>query len=174
MPDDVLLNKVAAIERAVARVREEYGGEDTNLFDNLTRQDAILLNLQRACESAIDLAMHLVRTERLGVPQESRDAFGLLAGGGVVDADLAERLQKMVGFRNIAVHDYERLNLQIVRAIVTERLHDFEQFCERALQRLQIAALQPSLRPRHVHPSHTAAADHPAANGTSAPVPNDD
>jgi uncharacterized protein YutE (UPF0331/DUF86 family) len=136
MPDDVLLNKVAAIERAVARVREEYGGEDTNLFDNLTRQDAILLNLQRACESAIDLAMHLVRTERLGVPQESRDAFGLLAGGGVVDADLAERLQKMVGFRNIAVHDYERLNLQIVRAIVTERLHDFEQFCERALQRL--------------------------------------
>jgi uncharacterized protein YutE (UPF0331/DUF86 family) len=42
----------------------------------------------------------------------------------------------MVGFRNIAVHDYERLNLQIVRSIVTERLHDFERFCERALQRL--------------------------------------
>ena len=136
MPDDVLVNKVAAIERAVARVREEYNGDDANLFDNPTRQDAILLNLQRACESAIDLAMHLVRIERLGVPQESRDAFGLLAGGGLVDADLAERLQKMVGFRNIAVHDYERLNLQIVRSIVTERLHDFERFCERALQRL--------------------------------------
>lgn len=136
MPDDVLLNKVAAIERALARVREEYAGEDTNLFDNPTRQDAILLNLQRACESAIDLAMHLVRADHLGIPQESRDAFGLLADGGVVDADLAERLQKMVGFRNIAVHDYERLNLQIVRSIVTERLHDFERFCERALQRL--------------------------------------
>jgi uncharacterized protein YutE (UPF0331/DUF86 family) len=86
--------------------------------------------------SDLDLAMHLVRIERLGVPQESRDAFGLLAGGGLVDADLAERLQKMVGFGNIAVHDYERLNLQIVRSIVTERLHDFERFCERALQRL--------------------------------------
>jgi uncharacterized protein YutE (UPF0331/DUF86 family) len=136
MPDDVLVNKVAAIERAVARVREEHDGDDANLFDNPTRQDAILLNLRRACESAIDLAMHLVRVEHLGVPQGSRDGFALLAGAGVIDVDLAERLQKMVGFRNIAGHDYERLNLQIVRSIVTDRLHDFERFCARALQRL--------------------------------------
>jgi len=135
MPDDVLLNKVAAIERALARVREEYGGDDAYIFANPTRQDAILLNLQRACESAIDLAMHLVRVDHLGVPQESRDAFVLLAGAGVVEADLAERLQKMVGFRNIAMHDYERLNLQIVRSIVTERLSDFERFCQTALHR---------------------------------------
>ena len=124
MPDDVLLNKVAAIERALRRVREEHAGCDTNLFDSLTKQDAILLNLQRACESAIDLAMHLVRVERLGVPQETREAFALLAGASLIDDDLAERLQKMVGFRNIAVHDYERLNLQVVRAIVTDRLAD--------------------------------------------------
>jgi uncharacterized protein YutE (UPF0331/DUF86 family) len=136
MPDDVLLNKVAAIERALARVRQEHDGDDSNIFDNPTRQDAILLNLQRACESAIDLAMHLVRVEHLGVPQESRDAFTLLAGAGVIDADLADRLQKMVGFRNIAVHDYERLNLQIVRSIVIERLPDFERFCRTALARL--------------------------------------
>ncbi|MGE5362128.1 MAG: type VII toxin-antitoxin system HepT family RNase toxin [Bacteroidales bacterium] len=136
MPDDVLLNKVAAIERALIRIGEEYAGEDANLFDNRTRQDAILLNLQRACESAIDLAMHLVRSRRLGIPQESRDAFAMLAAGGVLDTDLATRLQKMVGFRNIAVHDYERLNLVIVRAILTSRLSDFERFCRRALELL--------------------------------------
>ena len=136
MPDDVLLNKVAAIERALARVREEHGGDDAHILTNQTRQDAILLNLQRACESAIDLAMHLVRVGHLGVPQETRDAFALLAGASVIDAELAERLQKMVGFRNIAVHDYERLNLSIVRAIVTERLSDFEHFCQVALRRL--------------------------------------
>jgi uncharacterized protein YutE (UPF0331/DUF86 family) len=136
MPDDVLVNKAAAIELALARVREEYGGQDANLFDNPTRQDSIVLNLQRACESAIDLAMHLVRVGGLGVPQESRDAFGLLAAGGVIDSDLAARLQKMVGFRNIAVEDYERLNLQIVRSIVNERLPDLERFCREALRRL--------------------------------------
>jgi hypothetical protein len=54
MADDVLLNKAAAIERAVRRVREEYAGDDSNLLSNETRQDAIILNLQRACEASID------------------------------------------------------------------------------------------------------------------------
>lgn len=54
MADDVLLNKAAAIERAVRRVRDEHGGDDANLLIHQTRQDAIILNLQRACESSID------------------------------------------------------------------------------------------------------------------------
>ena len=54
MADDVLLNKAAAIERSVRRAREEYGADDANLLTNQTRQDAIILNLQRACESSID------------------------------------------------------------------------------------------------------------------------
>lgn len=57
MADDVLVNKAAAIERAVRRVREEHAGDDRNLLENQTRQDAILLNLQRACETSIDAAM---------------------------------------------------------------------------------------------------------------------
>lgn len=57
MADDVILNKAAIIERCVARVREEYADDERNLTDNLTRQDSIILNLQRACEAAIDLAM---------------------------------------------------------------------------------------------------------------------
>jgi len=78
MADDVLLNKAAAIERSVRRAREEYGADDANLLANQTRQDAIILNLQRACESSIDAAMHLVRVHRLGIPQETREAFELL------------------------------------------------------------------------------------------------
>jgi uncharacterized protein YutE (UPF0331/DUF86 family) len=128
MADDVLLNKAAAIERAVQRVREEHAGDDRHLLDNQTRQDAIILNLQRACESSIDAAMHLVRIRRLGVPQETRDAFVLLEQAQLLDADLAGRLKKMVGFRNVAIHDYQKLNLEIVRRIVTEHLDDFLAF----------------------------------------------
>jgi uncharacterized protein YutE (UPF0331/DUF86 family) len=79
--------------------------------------------------------MHLVRVERPGVPQETGEAFALLASASRIDADLAERLQKTVGFRYIAVHDYERLNLRVVQAMVAGRLADFERFCERALTR---------------------------------------
>jgi uncharacterized protein YutE (UPF0331/DUF86 family) len=128
MADDVLINKAAAIERAVGRVREEYAGDDRNLLANQTRQDAIILNLQRACESSIDAAMHLVRVHRLGVPQETREAFVLLEQAKLLDARLADRLRKMVGFRNVAVHDYQRLNLDIVRRIILEYLEDFLAF----------------------------------------------
>lgn len=128
MADDVLINKAAAIERAVRRVREEHAGDDANVTANQTRQDSIVLNLQRACESSIDAAMHLVRIHRLGVPQETREAFEFLQQAQIIDAELADRLKKMVGFRNIAVHDYQRLSLDIVRQIVAQHLDDFLKF----------------------------------------------
>ena len=130
MADDVLLNKAAAIERAVRRVREEYAGDDRNLLHDQTRQDAIILNLQRACESSIDAALHLVRVRRLGVPQETREAFVLLEQAHVLEPLLADRLKKMVGFRNVAVHDYQTLNLEIVRRIVVDHLVDFLAFTQ--------------------------------------------
>jgi uncharacterized protein YutE (UPF0331/DUF86 family) len=131
---DVIVNKVAAIERCLARVREEYGGDERNLRDNLTRQDSIILNLQRACEASIDLAMALVKTHRLGPPQESRHAFDLPQDAGLLDRKLTARMARMVGFRNVAVHDYQRLNLDIVKAIIVERLDDFAAFARVALE----------------------------------------
>lgn len=134
MADDVVVNKAAIIERCVARVREEYAGDERNLTENITRQDSILLNLQRACEASIDLAMHVVRRRRLGVPQETRDAFRLLQESGVIPAELADRLMRMVGFRNVAIHDYRRLDLQIVKSVVTSRLDDFLAFAATLLK----------------------------------------
>ena len=128
MADDVTLNKATSIERCLQRILEEYAWDDKNLFTNQTKQDAIVLNLQRACETAIDLAMYVVNQRRLGVPQESRDAFTLLQTAGILLPDLATRMQKMVGFRNIAVHEYTRLNLDVVHAIITKQLEDFRTF----------------------------------------------
>ncbi len=134
MADDIILAKSAIIERCVARVREVHAGEDDVFARDMTRQDAIVLNLQRACEASIDLAMHIVRVRRLGVPQESREAFDLLERAGLIDSDLALRMKRMVGFRNVAVHDYRKLDLEIVRSIVGTRLPDFHGFTRAALQ----------------------------------------
>jgi uncharacterized protein YutE (UPF0331/DUF86 family) len=124
--DDVILNKAAIIERCVARVREVHAGDDANLIEDPTRQDSILLNLQRACEASIELAMHVVRKRRLGLPQESREAFVLLEQAGLLSPDLARAMRAMVGFRNVAVHNYRELDLAIVSSIIRERLPDFE------------------------------------------------
>lgn len=128
MADDVVLNKAASIERCLQRIFEEYAGNDKNLITNQTKQDAIILNLQRACETSIDLAMYVISRRRLGIPQDSRDAFTLLQTGGILPTELATRMQRMVGFRNVAVHEYTRLNLDVVRAIITKQLDDFRTF----------------------------------------------
>lgn len=133
MVDDVLINKAATIERCVARAHEEYAkGPDSFAVDH-TRQDAAVLNIQRACEAALDMGHHLIRRERLGVPQSARDVFNLLAEAGWIDAVLAIRLQKMVGFRNIAVHDYQALQLPIVVAVITQHLNDFTDYSQQLL-----------------------------------------
>lgn len=128
MADDVIVNKAASIERCLRRIQEEYAGDKQNLVANQTKQDAIILNLQRACETAIDLAMYVVSQRKLGVPQDSRDAFLLLQTAGILPADLAQRMQRMVGFRNVAIHEYTRLNLEVVHSIITQQLDDFRTF----------------------------------------------
>ena len=134
MADDVILNKAASIERCLYRIEEEYAGNDQNLVENQTKQDAMVLNLQRACETAIDLAMYVVSRRKLGVPQDSRDAFALLQTAGILPANLATRMQKMVGFRNVAVHEYARLNLDVVRTIITKQLDDFRTFSSKIVK----------------------------------------
>jgi uncharacterized protein YutE (UPF0331/DUF86 family) len=125
MADDVLINKAATIERCVARAREEYTRDPATFGTDYTRQDAAILNIQRACEAALDMGHYLIRRERLGVPQSARDVFELLAQGGWIDATLAEPLKRMVGFRNIAVHDYQALQLPITVRIITDHLDEF-------------------------------------------------
>lgn len=139
--DDVLLNKAAIIERCLARIAEEYDGHEQELETNLTRQDAIVLNLQRACEASIDAAMHVVRSRSLGVPQQSREAFEMLHEEELLDDALCRRMQAMVGFRNVAVHDYRKLSMAILRSILDERLEDFRQF---AMHLIKWAAVVPS------------------------------
>ena len=135
MVDDVLLNKSAIIERCVHRAREEYQAAGANFATDYTRQDAAILNLQRACEAALDIANHLTRLHKLGIPQSARSAFQLLEQGGLIPGSLAEAMKNMVGFRNIAVHDYQSLLLPITERIITQHLDEFLAFTAHLLKR---------------------------------------
>lgn len=135
MVDDVLLNKAASIERCVARVREEYGKGADSFLSDFTRQDAAILNIQRACEAALDMGHYLIRRDRLGFPQSARNVFELLCEGGWLAPQLLVSMKNMVGFRNIAVHEYQRLQLPIMVSIITCHLGDFVQFSSEILRR---------------------------------------
>jgi uncharacterized protein YutE (UPF0331/DUF86 family) len=132
MMDDVVLNKSAVVRRCLARIREDYRGDKSRL-DDFTIQDAIVLNLLRAGEACIDLAMHGVARNRLGIPQTSRDAFGLLLTNGSIGSSTAQAMKNMVGFRNIAIHSYQELQRPILEAILDRHLADFETFLQEVM-----------------------------------------
>ena len=138
MVNDVLINKSATIERCIKRAREEYNKDPASFEKDYTRQDAAILNIQRACEAALDMAQHLIRTRKLGAPQSSRDAFNLLAQHHMISASQADVMKKMVGFRNIAVHDYQTLQIPITIAIIEKHLDDFLDYRAQLLKQSQI------------------------------------
>ena len=129
MIDDIVLNKSETIKKCVQRINEEYADKSDNL-DNITKQDSIILNIQRACEAAIDLGMHVIAEKELGIPQWSRDAFDILYEEGIIDNGISERLKAMVGFRNIAIHNYQKLSIKIIQAIIEKHLKDLVDFTE--------------------------------------------
>lgn len=135
MNKDIVLNKSAIIERCIARVHEEYEGREENL-ENYTKQDSIILNIQRAIEASIDLAMHIVSENAMGIPQNTRDAFELLYKNDLIDLELKNRLKAMIGFRNIAVHEYQSLDLEIVKNIINKNLADIIEFKEKIIKLL--------------------------------------
>ncbi|GLH65046.1 MULTISPECIES: DUF86 domain-containing protein [Parageobacillus] len=132
MNNDVILNKISVIERCIKRINEEYDNNPKNL-QNYTKQDSIILNIQRACEASIDIAMHIVAEKKLGIPQTSRDAFELLYKNHIITESVMKKMKAMVGFRNIAVHDYQEINLQIVQMIVEKHLDDFREYAKQVL-----------------------------------------
>ena len=125
--DDVLLNKAAIIERCLRRVQEERAA--CPALDENTHLDALVLNLERACQAAIDMAMHVIALERLGVPQSTAQAFTILEREGMIDADLAQALRAMAGFRNVAVHQYQDLDREVVRRVAEQGGADMVRFC---------------------------------------------
>jgi uncharacterized protein YutE (UPF0331/DUF86 family) len=134
---DLVLAKVESMERCLARISDvrARGREGLRPLDV---QDIVVLNLQRAVQATIDLAAHVVTTEGLGLPDSLGASFALLEGAGMIDSQLADRMRRMTGFRNVAVHEYRRLDPAILEAIVRERLGDLQAFARAILVRFHV------------------------------------
>lgn len=123
--NDIVLNKKESIERCIKQIQTYYAlPRELPFEDDHLTQDAIAANLQRACEQSIDLANHTIKIRKLGLPKESRESFRLLAQNGIIPRDLAKKLENMVGFCNTLVHQYQELDIQLMKYIIEKRLND--------------------------------------------------
>ena len=132
--EEVILVKIESIEKCLKRIEEKVamGNFDMEDYDI---QDIIVLNLQRACQQSIDLAMFLVAELSLGIPKDSVGAFSLLKEEGIIGEDIFKAMKGMVGFRNVAVHQYQRIDYIIVEIVVKEHLGDFRKYTKTLIDR---------------------------------------
>jgi uncharacterized protein YutE (UPF0331/DUF86 family) len=125
--DEILINKKTSIERCIKRIQEDF---QEDFLTNYTKQDSVILNIERACQAALDMGNRMLKIKNLGLPQSNRDTFVKLEKSKIISIDLSKKMQAMAGFRNLAVHDYSSLNIEVVANIVKNNLQDIVDFSE--------------------------------------------
>ena len=128
MDREVIEQKLASLQRCVQRVKDALPADAKSLETDFDKQDIVSLNLSRAVQLTVDMGAHLLSQQQSVSPASMGQTFELLAQRGVLEPHLADRLKKSVGFRNIAVHNYDRINWAIVHSIVKNHLGDFSEF----------------------------------------------
>lgn len=123
---DLVLKKLAYIE---TRVQELKTLSRLDALETDIREERFVVHtLQLAAQAAIDVASHIVSDDRLGEPRTNAELFELLHRAGWLGPELARSLRNLAGFRNIVVHGYEDVSLDIVRDIVRNHLPDLLEF----------------------------------------------
>lgn len=136
---DVVFEKIKQIQNCLRRIQEVTHGK-VDALNNIDAQDIFVLNLQRSVQVAIDLAAHIIADEGLGLPSELKENFLILEKAGIIKPDLSRKLQKMVGFRNIAVHDYKSIDVDVLKVVLTDRLIDLEDFYSAVLKHFKLGS----------------------------------
>lgn len=124
---DILLEKAAIMQRCLKRIHD-VTGLSAEALDQMDRQDIFVLNLQRAIQAAVDMAAHIIAYEGLGLPDTLKAHFKLLTQNKIISTELEDKMNAMVGFRNIAVHEYQNINPEILQSILHNNLKDIEEF----------------------------------------------
>ncbi len=127
---NVVAQKIASLQRCIVRARAARVAAGAEFRTDFNLQDAAILNVIRACELAIDLANMVIRQRKLGIPIDSRDSFRILMREKLIPPKMFDRLKGMVGFRNLAVHQYQDIKLEIVEAILQRDIDELSVFSE--------------------------------------------
>lgn len=128
MDREVVEQKLESLRRCLQRIDTKCPVAADTLATDLDLQDVVSLNLSRAVQLCVDIGAHLIAGMEVPPPDTMGQTFDILAQAGVLNQALASSLKKAVGFRNIAVHNYEAINWHIVHSIVKDHLVDFSAF----------------------------------------------
>ncbi len=124
----LILAKASSVKRHLNRVVEKGNTDLETFLADIDRQESILFNLQMAVQNCIDIAAHIISEDGLGVPGSNNEMFYLLEENGYLSSKVTEKMVKAVGFRNLIVHEYGKVELRQVFEIAkkdTKDLHEY-------------------------------------------------
>ena len=136
MDREVIEQKLESLRACLQRIAVKCPPEAETLAADADLQDIVVLNLTRAIQLCVDIGAHLIAGMDVPPPETMGQTFDVLGRAGVIDPNLATRLKKAVGFRNIAVHNYEDVDWKIVHTLARHRLGDFSEFATVITSRL--------------------------------------
>ena len=126
---DILWSKISSMQKHVDRIKAKRHVDLSQFLQDIDRQESVLFNLQMAVQNCVDLAAHIVAEEGLGVAGSTSELFYLLEEQGYIGQDLTERMIRAIGFRNLIVHEYGKLDLEVVFRVSHEDVEELEEFC---------------------------------------------
>ena len=136
MDREVVEQKLESLRRCVQRIETKCPTDAATLVADFDLQDIVSLNLSRAVQLCVDIGAHMISGMNVPPPDTMGQTFDILAQSGLLTAELAHNLKKAVGFRNIAVHNYDAINWHIVHSLVNNHLSDFSDFAKSVTKRL--------------------------------------
>ncbi len=130
----VIGEKLLSLNRCLERVKLHTPTNVEALQSDFDTQDIICLNIQRAVQISVDIAAHILAEQLHEQTPTMAETFLALSRHGLLDSQLASRLAKAVGFRNIAVREYNALDMNILYSIITKEIGCFYEFADTVLR----------------------------------------
>ena len=129
----VIEEKLISLNRCLDRIKLHTPATVEALQTDFDAQDIISLNLQRAVQISVAIAAHILTEQLHEQTSTMAETFLALSKHGLLDSHLASRLAKAVGFRNIAVHEYDTLDMNILYSIITNEIGWFYEYADTVL-----------------------------------------
>lgn len=124
----LVLRKISRVRNNLSRLRKREKISLKSFKEDLDIQDIVLHNLQLTIQGCIDIGSHIISEEGWGIVGSLSEIFYILREKGVINSELAEKMISMTGFRNILIHEYDEVNLNIVHDILQNHLIDIDEF----------------------------------------------
>ena len=129
----ILEKKIDSILRCLIRIEGRLPETEADFFKDYDAQDVVVLNLTRAVQLSVDIATHIISTTNQAPPLTMAEAFISLERVNILTPEIADKMKRAVGYRNVAVHNYDDINLSITYDIAQNHLGDFKQFIRQIL-----------------------------------------